>query len=76
MGNKFCVLELKPHNYYLTQLFPFPMYCHKCYHQNLLSLLNKMIYIYIFFFIAYGWPVRLEMQNPFFGPKSAHGTKG
>ena len=44
----------------------------KCYHQNLLSLLNKMIYIYIF--TAYGWPVRLEIQNPFFGTKSAHGT--
>ena len=31
MGNKFCVLELKPlllNNYYLTQLVPFPMYCH------------------------------------------------
>ena len=27
--------------------------------------------IYIFF-TAYGWPVRLEIQNPFFGPKSAH----
>ena len=40
----------------------------KCYHQNLLSLLNKMIYIYIFF-TAYGWPVRLEIQNPFFWPK-------
>ena len=47
----------------------------KCYHQNLLSLLNKMIYMYIFS-TAYGWPVRLEIQNPFFGPKSAHGTKG
>ena len=51
----------------------------KCYHQNL-SLLNKVIYIlYIytyFFFTAYGWPVRLEIQNPFFGPKSAHVTKG
>ena len=35
------------------------------------------IYIYIFFFFtAYGWPVRLEIQNPFFGTKSAHGTKG
>ena len=41
----------------------------KCYHQNLLSLLNKMIYIYIFFFTAYGWPVRLEIQTPFFWPK-------
>ena len=46
----------------------------KCYHQNLLSLLNKMIYIN--FFTAYGWPVRLEIQNPFFGPKSARVTKG
>ena len=34
------------------------------------------IYIYIFFFTAYGWPVRLEIQKPFFGPKSAHVTKG
>ena len=52
----------------------------ECYHQNLLYLLNKMIYIYIyfffFFFTAYGWPVRLEIQNPFIGPKSARGTKG
>ena len=23
-------------------------------------------YIYIFFFTAYGWPVRLEIQTPFF----------
>ena len=40
MGNKFCVLELKPlilNNYYLTQLVPFPMYCH--------------IYIYIYIYI-------------------------
>ena len=31
MGNNFFVLELKPlilNNYYLTQLVPFPMYCH------------------------------------------------
>ena len=33
------------------------------------------IYIF-FFFTAYGWPVRLEIQNPFFGPKSARVTKG
>ena len=32
--------------------------------------------IYIYFFTAYGWPVRLEIQNPFFGPKSARVTKG
>ena len=25
----------------------------KCYHQNLLSLLNKMIYIYIYIYIQY-----------------------
>ena len=37
---------------------------------------KSYIYIYIFFLIAYGWPVRLEIQNPFFGPKSAHVTKG
>ena len=31
MGNKFCILELKPlilNNYYFTQLDPFPKYCH------------------------------------------------
>ena len=32
--------------------------------------------IYIYFFTAYGWPVRLEIQNPFFGPKIARVTKG
>ena len=32
--------------------------------------------IYIYFFTAYGGPVRLEIQNPFFGPKSAGVTKG
>ena len=44
-----------------------------------LSYTYNYIYIYMyffFFFTAYGWPIRLEMQNPFFGPKSAHGTKG
>ena len=32
--------------------------------------------IYIYLFTAYGWPVRLEIQNPFFGPKSSRVTKG
>ena len=33
----------------------------------------QCIYIYIYFFTAYGWPVRLEIQTPFFWPR---GTKG
>ena len=40
------------------------------------SLRGSTVYIYIFFFTAYGWPVRLEIQNPFIGPKSTRGTKG
>ena len=32
--------------------------------------------VYIYFFNAYGCPVRLEIQNLFFGPKSSCVTKG
>ena len=40
----------------------------KCYHQNLLSLLNKMIYIYFFFYCLW-LACKIRNTKPIFWPK-------